>query len=93
MIGALSLGPNLSPAPRRVVPLSALVRAPGHPDAFAVFRLRERDGKTYAMVQNITPGSTYGNSIEVISGVSTGEHIVGMGGELLRDGQEVRVLP
>ena len=75
------------------MPLSAVVRAPGNPNGFAVFRLVDRGGKTYAVAQNVTPGGTYGNSIEVTSGLTAGERIVGLGGELLRDGQEVRVLP
>jgi RND family efflux transporter MFP subunit len=93
MIGALTLGPAVSPAPRLVVPLSAVVRAPGNPNGFAVFRLQDRGGKTYAVAQNITPGNTNGNSLEVLNGVTSGERIVGLGGELLRDGQEVRLLP
>jgi len=92
MVGSLTLGAE-PVAPRLMVPLSAVVRAPGNPNGFAVFRLQERGGKTYATAQNITPGPTYGNAIEVASGVRNGERIVGIGGELLRDGQEVRVVP
>ena len=93
MIGALTLGPSISPTPRLMVPLSAVVRAPNNPNGFAVFRLQDRGGKVYAVAQNITPGSTYGNSLEVLNGLSSGDRIVGLGGELLRDGQEVRLLP
>jgi len=93
MIGGLTLSPSLSPTPRLVVPLSAVVRAPTNPNGFAVYRLVDRSGKTYAVAQNITPGGTYGNNIEVVSGVTSGERLIGLGGELLRDGQEVRVLP
>jgi RND family efflux transporter MFP subunit len=93
MIGSLTLAPNLSPLPRIVVPLSAVVRAPGNPNGFAVFRIQAREGKTFAVAQTITPGGTYGNSIEVLNGVTAGQRIVGLGGDLLRDGQEVRVLP
>ena len=93
MVGALTLGAGPSPTARLVVPLSAVVRAPGNPNGFAVFRIQDRAGKTYAVAQNITPGGTYGNAIEVQSGVTAGERIVGLGGDLLRDGQEVRVLP
>lgn len=93
MIGALTLGDAPSPTTRLVVPLSAVVRAPGNPNGFAVFRIQDRGGKTFAVAQSITPGGTYGNAIEVVNGVSAGERIVGLGGDLLRDGQEVRVLP
>ena len=93
MVGSLTLAPTLSPAPRLVAPLSAVVRAPGKPNEFAVFRLEDRGGKTYAVAQGITAGETYGNSIEITRGVNAGERIVGLGGELLRNGQEVRLLP
>lgn len=93
MVGSLTLGAGPSPTPRLVVPLSAVVRAPGNPNGFAVFRIQDRGGKTYAISQPISPGNTYGNSIEVLNGIRDGERIVGMGGDLLRDGQEVRVLP
>jgi RND family efflux transporter MFP subunit len=93
MIGALTLGPTSTPSPRLVVPLSSVVRAPNNPNGFAVLRLQDRGGKTYAVTQIITPGETYGNSLEVLSGITAGQRIVGLGGELLRDGQEVRVLP
>jgi RND family efflux transporter MFP subunit len=93
MIGSLSLGAASEAAPRLVVPLSAVVRAPTDPNGFAVIRVVERQGKTYAESHVIQIGQTLGNSIEITSGLSAGERIVTLGGSLLRDGQEVRVLP
>jgi multidrug efflux system membrane fusion protein len=87
------LGASHNPAPRLVVPLSAVVRAPSDPKSFAVFRLVTRDGKTYAESQIIQIGQTLSNSIEVTSGLSAGQQVIALGGSLLRDGQEVRVLP
>ena len=93
MIGSLPLGVVRNPAPRLVVPLSAVVKAPSDPNGFAVFRLVPRDGKTYAQPQVIQIGQTLGNSIEVTAGLSAGQRIIVLGGSLVRDGQEVRVLP
>jgi RND family efflux transporter MFP subunit len=93
MIGSLTLGPAQQGAARLVVPLSAVVRAPGHPNGFAVFGIEQRGGKNYARAREITAGGTFGNAIEVTSGLSAGERIVALGGELLRDGAEVRPLP
>jgi len=93
MIGSLTLAGTHEPPARLVVPLSAVVRAPGNPNGFALYRIEERDGKSYAVARNITVGNPFGNAIEVTSGVSVGERIVTLGGELLRNGQEVRVLP
>jgi len=92
MIGTLLLGASRNQVPRLVVPLSAVVRAPSDPHGFAVFRLVPRDGKTYAAAQGIKIGQTLSNSIEVTAGVSAGERIIALGGSLVRDGQEVRVL-
>jgi multidrug efflux pump subunit AcrA (membrane-fusion protein) len=93
MIGSLVLGAARNPAPRLVVPLSAVVRAPSDPNGFAVFRLVSRDGKTFAQAQVIQIGQTLSNSIEVTGGLSAGQRIIALGGSLVRDGQEVRVLP
>jgi RND family efflux transporter MFP subunit len=93
MIGTLTLGPQGSSITRLVVPLDAVVQAPDNPKGFAVFRLTTRDERTYATAQSIQAGNTYGNSIEVVSGLTAGQRIVTLGGSLLRDGQEVRVLP
>jgi len=92
MIGSLSLAGAARPVRRLVIPLSAVVRAPGNPQAFGVFRIENRDGKNYAVVRPIQIGETYGNAIEVKSGVSKQERIVALGGELLQSEQEIRVL-
>ena len=93
MIASLTLGALRNPTPRLVVPLSAVVRAPSDPKNFAVFQLAARDGKTYAESRTIQIGQTLSNSIEVTSGLSAGQHVIVLGGSLVRDGQEVRVLP
>ena len=93
MIGSLTLGVVHDSTPRLVVPLSAVVRAPSDPNGFAIFRLVDREGKSFVAAQVIQIGQTFGNSIEVTSGLKAGERIVAMGGSLVRDGQEVRVLP
>ena len=93
MIGSLVLDGGREPAPLLAVPLGAVVRAPSDPQGFAVFRLVERGGKTYAEAQTIRIGQTVGNSIAVTGGLSAGERIVALGGSLLRNGEEVRVLP
>jgi multidrug efflux pump subunit AcrA (membrane-fusion protein) len=92
MIGSLSLAGAAHPVRRLVIPLSAVVRAPGNPNAFGVFRIESRDGKNYAVAKPIQIGATYGNAIEVTSGVSKEERIVALGGELLQNDQEIRVL-
>jgi hypothetical protein len=93
MIASLTLGTVRNPTSRLVVPLSAVVRAPSDPKSFAVFRLVTREGKIYAQAQMIQIGQTLSNSIEVTGGLSADQRIIALGGSLVRDGQEVRVLP
>ncbi len=93
MIGSLILGRTRDSRPRLVVPLTAVVRAPADPNGFAVFRLNERGGKSYASAQTIEIGETYGDSIEVTRGLSAGQKIISLGGAQLRDGQQVSVIP
>jgi len=93
MIGSLAVGSSPSGRPSLVVPLGAVVRAPADPNGFAVLRLQERDAKTYAAAQTIEIGRTFGNNIEVTRGLAAGDKIIVLGGSLVRDGQEVRVIP
>ena len=93
MIGSLILGRTRDSRPRLVVPLTAVVRAPADPNGFAVFRLTERGGKSYASAQTIEIGETYGDSIEVTRGLSAGQKIISLGGAQLHDGQQVSVIP
>jgi multidrug efflux pump subunit AcrA (membrane-fusion protein) len=93
MIGSITLGGSRDSRPRLVVPLAAVVRAPTNPNGFAVFRLVVRDGKSYASAQTIEIGDTFGNSIEVKRGLVAGQRIISLGGALVRDGQQVSVIP
>lgn len=92
MVGSLNLAGESHAGARLVIPLSAMVRAPGEPKGFGVYRVKERNGKAYAAVQTVQIGQSFGNSVEVTSGVVKGERIVVLGGELLRNDQEIRVL-
>jgi RND family efflux transporter MFP subunit len=92
MIGSLGLRGAVHTASRTVIPLSAVVRAPGDPHGFGVFRIESRGDKNYAVAQPIQIGNSYGNAIEVTSGVAKGERIVALGGELLQNEEEIRVV-
>ena len=93
MLGSVTLASGNAPATHPVAPLSAVVRDPGNANGFAVYVLQERGGKTYASARAVTLGDTFGNAIEIRSGAMPGERIVTLGGELLRNGQEVRTIP
>jgi RND family efflux transporter MFP subunit len=91
MIGSIALGSDESTRLRLMIPLSAVVRSAENSRAFAVFLVEERIGKSFAVSREITVGETFGNAVEVTSGLAEGDRAVTLGAELLRDGQQVRV--
>jgi multidrug efflux pump subunit AcrA (membrane-fusion protein) len=92
MVGAVVVSDAPRPVSHLVVPLAAIVRDPGNPTGVAVYRLDDRDGKTVATAQPVTTGEAMGNAIEVLTGLTAGQRIVILGGELLHSGDQVRVL-
>jgi len=76
-----------------VVPLTAVVRSPDKPNGFAVF-VAEGSGDTVRVrSQDVTLGDTYGNTIAVLSGVNLEERIVTSGTNMVKNGQQVRIIP
>src|SRR6185369_1830554 len=99
MVAALSLaddGGGASGAAKKdepLVPLSAIVRSPGHAGQFAVFVIDDAGGKSTARAKDVTLGEYLGNVIPVKEGLAGGERIVVQGAGLLSDGEAVEVIP
>ncbi len=72
-----------------VVPLSAVVRAPGGGDGYAVFIIEERDGGVVARLRPIQLGRLIGNEITVASGLAGGERVITQGASIVADGERV----
>lgn len=92
MISTIRIRSSEPTPPHVVVPLDAVVRPPFQTNGFAVYVLEQSGEKVYTRARTITVGQTYGNSIEVLSGVVRGERIVSVGASLLKNGQQVRVV-
>ena len=93
MIASLSL--EGSPLPRAVmsVPLSAVVRDSRRPGGFAVFTA-EGDGEIEsAQLRSVELGDVYGNMIGVNGGLQAGQRVISTGATLIKDGEQVRVIP
>jgi RND family efflux transporter MFP subunit len=94
MIATLILN---EPAPKAeksaIVPLSAIVRAPQDPKAFAVMVVKEDGGRASAKLRNVELGDFLGNFIPVRSGLEEGEQVIVMGASLVSDGEQVHVIP
>src|SRR5262249_14460098 len=80
MVASLKLGDaTVASAPVAVLPLTAIVRSPGHPGAFAVYVL---DGTT-AKLREVELGEFLGNQIPIRKGLADGEKVVVMGATLI----------
>jgi multidrug efflux system membrane fusion protein len=96
MVASLSLdgvvdGAGARPLP--LVPLAAIVRAPGKATGFAVFVVAEEAGQTVAHAREIEVGEYLGRDIPVSRGLAGGERVVVLGAGLLSDGETVEVIP
>jgi multidrug efflux system membrane fusion protein len=93
MIASIKIG---SPSPAggvMVVPISAVVRSPANLNGFAVFVTEGSGDMEKVQARDITLGNTYGNMIAVESGLQLGERVVTSGTNMIKNGDEVRVIP
>jgi RND family efflux transporter MFP subunit len=92
MIASIMLGGGKQNAKVLVVPLTAVIRSPATKEGFAVL-LTDGPGDTPKVrAQDVTLGDTYGNNISVLSGLSAGERVVTSGTNMIRAGEQVRVM-
>ena len=93
MIATLTLGAEKLERPTTVVPLSAVVRSSQHADGFAVFVVSKQGEKSVVSERIVEIGDTLGNSISILKGISPGETVVVTGGTLIKNGDQVKVIP
>lgn len=96
MVAALSIGPGATGGergPLPLVPLAAIVRAPGKKAGFAVFVVDTSAARPVARAREIELGEYLGRDIPVRKGLSGGERIVVLGAGLLSDGESVEIIP
>jgi RND family efflux transporter MFP subunit len=92
MIASLSLDGKVLPASVLAVPLSAIIRDPQNPEAFAVLLAEGNGDPTTVRAQTVELGDAYGNMIQVRGGVKEGERVVTSGATLVKSGEQVRVM-
>jgi RND family efflux transporter MFP subunit len=91
-VAALSLeGGPVAPA-EPLIPLSAIVRSPAHPDRFAVFVVTGDPGHAVVHAKDVELGEFLGKVIPVKEGLAGGETVVVQGAGLLSDGEPVEVV-
>jgi RND family efflux transporter MFP subunit len=92
MIASIMIGTPMR-EPVAVVPISAVIRSPSNPEGFAVF-VTDGPGDTVKVhTQDVTLGNTYGNDIAVHSGVGPNDRVVTSGTNMIKSGDEVRIIP
>ena len=93
MIASLVVGAGQMMGKVNVVPLTAVVRSPDNTNGFAVY-LTEGTGDTVTVhTHDVTLGNTYGNNIAVMSGLEPGQRVVTSGTNMIKNGQQVRIIP
>lgn len=92
MIGSLQLAnAGITSHPAAVqVPLSAIVQAKD--GTYGVFVVSNSKGEDVAHLRSVQIGAVNGTQIAVANGLATGDRIITIGANLLKDGQPVEVL-
>ena len=89
-------GPGAATAGASIlVPISAVVRAPGPEGGFAVFvadGADRADARAVARVRRVSLGDVAGNRIAVVDGVPSDARIIVTGASLVHDGDAVRIV-
>src|SRR5882672_8686220 len=93
MIVSLRVGSKEAVPEQPVVPLNAVVKSKTDPNGYAVFVVIEQGGRQIARVLDVKLGETYGNTIAVTDGVKEGDRVITTGVTLVRDGEQVKVIP
>ena len=93
MIASITIGAPSPSGGVTVVPISAVVRSPSNLTGFAVFMTDGTGDMVKVHTQDVTLGNTYGNMIAVRSGVNIGDRVVTSGTNMIKNGDEVRIIP
>ena len=91
MIASVELG-GKRVASQPSVPLSAIVPYPGESGRFAVVIAEQQSSQWKAHLRRVTVGATHGSSVSVTE-VQTGEKVVAIGAQLLKEGDSLSVTP
>ena len=92
MIASLAFGGEILPTSVLAVPLSAVIRDPLKPAEFAVFLTEGSGDPATVRARSVELGDAYGNMIQVLGGVKTGERVVTTGATLIKNGEQVRII-
>ncbi len=92
-IASLALGQTEPAHEALAVPLTAVVRDPAQPNAFAVLVAEGAGDAATARLRPVELGDAYGNMITVLKGVSRGERVLTTGATYVKSGEKVHIIP
>jgi RND family efflux transporter MFP subunit len=93
MIASISIGGSQKIPRVNAVPLTAVIRSPENPTGFAVFVADGTGDTVKVRTQDVQLGDTYGNLIAVLQGLNPKDRVVISGTNMIKTGDEVRVIP
>jgi RND family efflux transporter MFP subunit len=99
MIGTVALGPKPATTPAAtaqqplLVPLGAVVKAPGETPAYALLVVEKQGDGEVARLHRVQLGEVMGTGVVVLNGAAPGDRVVVTGANQLIDGDRVRVIP
>jgi len=100
MIGTVALGPKTSDPTEAashtqplIVPLNAVVKAPGDTPAYALLVIEQHGDDAVARMRRVELGEVMGNGVAVLKGAAQGDRVIVTGANQLIDGERVRVIP
>lgn len=93
MIASIAIGAGQMIGKVNVVPLTAVVRSPDNPNGFAVYLADGSSDTVTVHTRDVTLGDTYGNNIAVLTGLEPGQHVVTSGTNMIKNGQQVKIIP
>ena len=92
MIAAIRVDAHGAKTAGLLIPLSAVVKAPGSDNAYAVYTAQGSGELRTASLRRIEAGGFHANDVEVLAGLSAGDDVILRGATLVSDGQAVRVV-
>jgi multidrug efflux system membrane fusion protein len=92
MIASLAMSGEILPSTLLAVPLSAVIRDPQNPQGFSVLVTDGSGDPVTVRSRAVELGDAYGNMIQVLGGLRTGERVVTAGSTLVRSGEQVRAM-
>jgi multidrug efflux system membrane fusion protein len=93
MVVSLALATGPPAEPLTLVPLTAVVRGPSGPEAYAVYVVVKQGQSDVARLKEVQLGQVTGNEVAVTDGLEAGEQVIVTGATLVGDGKDVKVIP